>query len=188
VFLEADGYMLLGELLSFSMMKAMSASEQDIEAVLADGRREGKQRFCIISNIAGDIDKIKATQGHSGKAAQMIDLHLHLERCYSGDSRLAAKYMLHETGKNQVRSILAHGLLPGGLKGQRRREHVHLVARIAGTGECAGVRGGTDTIIRVDMNQFLEDGGIAYWSATEVLLTEGMILEDSSDPVGIAPR
>lgn len=102
--------------------------------------------------------------------------------------RLAANYMLHGTYKSQVRSILAHGLLPGGLKGQRRGEHVHLAAHVAGTGKCAGVGIATDTIIEVDMDQFLEDGGIAYWSATEVLLTEGMVFEDYTDRVGIAPR
>ena len=42
------------------------------------------------------------------------------------------------------------------------------------TGEVAGVRGGTDIIVKVDVRALIEAGAVCWWSANNVLLTAGL--------------
>ena len=62
---------------------------------------------------------------------------------------------MHGTTKKYVAKILREGLRPGGAKGIQHRAHVHLVERIEADGEVAGVRGGSDCIVKVNMHAFL---------------------------------
>ena len=48
-----------------------------------------------------------------------------------------------------------------------------MVKRLNDRGETPGVRGGSNMLVYVDVEQFFLDGGKAWWSENNVLLTEG---------------
>ena len=65
---------------------------------------------------------------------------------------------MHGTRKQHVAQILAKRLKPGGRRGLDHRAHVHLVECIEASGETAGVRGGSDCVVHVDMHLLIQNG------------------------------
>jgi hypothetical protein len=81
---------------------------------------------------------------------------------------------LHGTKRMHVDSILRNGLFAGGDRGRKSRAHIHIVGGLDATGKRAGVRDGSDVVIRINTNRYYRDGGKCWWSVNDVLLTEGM--------------
>jgi len=115
----------------------------------------------------------------------MIDVSQHLAPADPSDSRWV-DIGLHGTKRMHVDAILRNGLFAGGDRGRKARAHIHIVSGLDATGKRAGVRDGSDTVIRIDTNRYYRDGGKCWWSVNDVLLTEGM-WENGRD-IGIPPQ
>ena len=126
-----------------------------------------------------------AIQGHSGQAASMLRMGSVLNLAALEDSRVP-HVMVHGTQARHAHKIRGEGLKAGGEAGSSARVHIHLVSRIEGTARRAGARSGSDTIARVDIRRYMEDGGRCDWSRNEVLLTEGMVRDGQN--YGIEPK
>ena len=93
--------------------------------------------------------------------------------------------MLHGTYRHHVNSIIADGLIAGGRTGNQRT-HIHLVASVNGTRETAGVRTGTDVIVKINMRGLIAEGCVCFWSENGVLLTRG--IDEAGGRPCIPPR
>jgi RNA:NAD 2'-phosphotransferase (TPT1/KptA family) len=182
--LRDDATMDVNEFLSFRMCCYLKATYQDVEQMLRD-QDPGKIRFFEVRDDNGTLTRIGAAQGHSGRAQRMINTVAHLTRAFADDG-LVHSVMLHGTQKQFVSCIRTGGLKAGGHHGQDKRTHIHLVANIETTGERAGVRGGSDYVVKVDMERYMADGGECFWSRNTVLLTEGMRINGVNE--GISPK
>jgi RNA:NAD 2'-phosphotransferase (TPT1/KptA family) len=182
--LRDDATMDVNEFLSFDMCRHLKATYQDVEQMLRD-QDPGKIRFFEVRDDNGTLTRIGAVQGHSGRAQSMINTEAHLTRAFADDG-LVHSVMLHGTQKQFVSCIRTGGLKAGGDHGQDKRTHIHLVANIETTGARAGVRSGSDYVVKVDMERYMADGGECFWSRNNVLLTEGMWINGVNK--GIPPK
>jgi RNA:NAD 2'-phosphotransferase (TPT1/KptA family) len=151
----------------------MDTTAQDIEDMLRTSNTSGKIRF-LEYREQGQLVRLASAQGHSEFAQSMIAVDDHLTRATVDDPRFR-EVMLHGTKIQYCDQINREGLRAGGNKGRRYRTHIHLVETIEGSEEVAGVRGGSDAIVVVDIGAYMRDGGECWWSANGVLLTEGPI-------------
>jgi len=187
--LDEDGKVSLDYLLEFQLMWRLHASKEDVETIVAQEQasdREGEQgkiRFMADYDDVGNITRLGAAQGHSGRAFSQVDQSLVLEPATLSS---VAEVMLHGTDAKNAASIRQYGLFPGGSAGQRKRAHVHMVTRIDGMREVAGVRGGTDALVQIYARSLMKAGAACFWSVNNVLLTEGLYEGDKL--IGIPAR
>ena len=98
---------------------------------------------------------------------------------------------MHGTARRYLPSIQKQGLLAGGDRGSGFRKHIHLVGCVSSTGRTAGIRDGSDTIVKVDLLRLHRDGCRIYMSENRVFLTEGLTGRttiDTSSSADRAPR
>ena len=182
--LRDDASMSLESLARLRPFVAMKASATEILKIIKDEMNESQKfRFEIWESDEGV--RLRASQGHSGEAQRQIRTELLLQEATPDDPRWT-ETAFHATWSGLAASIATNGLLAGGIRGQSSRTHVHLVPVVEGTAEQAGVRGGTDTLVSVDVGSAYRHGGCRFWYSRQgVLLTEGTPLMGGKN--GIAP-
>ena len=113
--------------------------------------------------------RVRAVQGHSVP----IDSSQLLRQLALGDfGSLVPAHGLHSTYFVHIPSIMQHGLLPGGRKGERFRRHIHLAMSRNPT---AGLRSGSEVILEIDLARAHNSGCTFFVSENGVLLTEDVI-------------
>ena len=113
--------------------------------------------------------RVRAVQGHSVP----IDSSQLLRQLALGDfGSLVPAHALHSTYYVHIPSIMQHGLLPGGRKGERFRRHIHLAMSRNPT---AGLRSGSEVILEIDLARAHNSGCTFFVSENDVLLTEDVI-------------
>ena len=113
--------------------------------------------------------RVRAVQGHSVH----IDSSQLLWQLALGDfGSLVPAHGLHSTYFVHIPSIMQHGLLPGGRKGERFRRHIHLAMSRNPT---AGLRSGSEVILEIDLARAHNSGCTFFVSENGVLLTEDVI-------------
>ena len=102
-----------------------------------------------------------------------IDSSQLLRQLALGDfGSLVPAHGLHSTYFAHIPSIMQHGLLPGGRKGERFRRHIHLAMSRNPT---AGLRSGSEVILEIDLARAHNSGCTFFVSENGVLLTEDVI-------------
>jgi len=182
--LEGDGMMSIQDFLNYEMNMALHATPEDVETLI-DSQSQTKVRFRVTRGSDGLIQRIGAAQGHSQKALDQFNQEDVLQRATLKDKLLKA-VMIHGTVRQFADRIGREGLKAGGERGSRFRGHIHLVGSVEGTKEVCGVRSGSDTLVRVNIPEFMRDGGECFWSTNRVLLTEG--LKAGNENFGIPPQ
>ena len=113
--------------------------------------------------------RVRAVQGHSVP----IDSSQLLRQLALGDfGSLVPAHALHSTYYVHIPSMMQHGLLPGGRKGERFRRHIHLAMSRNPT---AGLRSGSEVILEIDLARAHNSGCTFFVSENDVLLTEDVI-------------
>jgi len=182
--LEGDGMMSLDKFLNYEMNMALHATLDDVEKLMSN-QSKTKVRFRVTRGNDGLIQRIGAAQGHSQKALDQFNPDDVLQRATLKDKMLKA-VMIHGTVRQFADRIAREGLKAGGERGSSYRGHIHLVGSVEGTKEICGVRSGSDTLVRVNIPEYMRDGGECFWSTNEVLLTEG--LKAGTENFGIPPQ
>ena len=138
---EKDGWVLISQLLEntdFTM--------EELEEIV---KSDDKTRYSFNENK----DRIRANQGHS------IKVKINFEQ------KIPPVILYHGTAKQNVDSILKHGLNKGS------RQYVHLSVDVD-TAYKVGVRHGTPIILKIDCKAMVKDGIKFYISENGVWMTE----------------
>ena len=177
--------MTVSELLQYRLMTCLHATAALVEETLADHNRahNGKMRFHAVRDEVGRLVAVAACQGHSAEAMRFIKVEDVLTLVRRED---LPKVGLHGTKRKCLPGIDKGGLVPGGVHGQAYRHHVHIVTHMAAEGETAGVRGGTDTLVRINMCGAFDAGAQFFLSKNCVYLTSG--LWEGDECIGIPRR
>ena len=184
--LETDGTMGIQTLLAYKLMYILDATEVDVWTACQEGieKDRSKQRYFWRMRENADGTKellgVGATQGHSRRAQRQINVEELLGAVLPADR--VPEIAWHGTRRAYVDPILEQGLMPGGARGRASREHIHLVATLLGDQEQSGVRSGSDSVIKVRLQDAVRDGLQVYLSRNNVYLTSGF----GND--GIPPR
>ena len=136
--LDLAGYAKLSDMLVHPRLRILNPT---LEWMMHIVRHNDKKRFAL--SEAGT--HIRAKQGHSIQ----VDPSKLLRKLATGDiGDMVPTCALHSTHFSSVPSIMKIGLLLGGTRGSRYRQHVHLA--ISHRPE-AGLREGSDLILVVDL-------------------------------------
>ena len=137
--LDQAGYAKLSDMLVHPRLRNLNPT---LEWMMHIVRLNAKQRFAL--NEAGT--HIRAKQGHSIK----VDPSKLLRKLGTGDiGDMIPTCALHSTYFSNVPSIMQIGLLPGGTRGAKYRQHIHLAISHRPD---AGLREGSDLILMVDLH------------------------------------
>jgi len=168
--IRPDGYIVLDEVLSCSMMKKYKPTLEEIQAIV---KTSDKQRFTLTEDSGSLL--IRANQGHS---MQEVQDELLLERLQpaseGGGASMLPAQVVHGTYLRHWPSIQKRGLLAGGTKGERFRKHVHFATGLPHDGHViSGMRESCELAIYLDVERALDRGLPLYRSANEVILSPG---------------
>jgi putative RNA 2'-phosphotransferase len=147
--LDADGYVMVDDLLAGMARKGLRVSREELVEVV---ETNDKRRF----SFSEDRRRIRAVQGHSVK----------LEGSTVSPAAPPA-VLYHGTADRNVGSILAQGLVPVS------RIHVHLSLDIA-TATAVGKRHGRPVIFKIDAARANADGIIFYLAENGVWLCDAL--------------
>ena len=113
-----------------------------------------KRRFELIADDHGVL-YVRAVQGHSeGSGVAVSEINSEVDR-----DGLPA-FLVHCTFRRYMSSILSHGLLAGGDRGQAHRLQVHYVDNFPGVGEVGrGIRPGAEIGVIIDPREYAAAGG-----------------------------
>lgn len=180
--IRPDGYIVLDEVLCCSTMKKYKPTLEEIQAIVKDSN---KQRFTLMEDSGSLL--IRANQGHSMKEVQdellLERLQLALE---GGAAAMLPAQVVHGTYLRYWPSILERGLLAGGIKGEKFRNHVHFATGLPQDGNViSGMRESCELAIYLDVERALDRGLPLYRSANEVILSPGF---DGAVPVELFLR
>ena len=160
--LDQAGYAKLSDMLVHPRLRNLNPT---LEWMMHIVRLNAKQRFAL--NEAGT--HIRAKQGHSIK----VDPSKLLRKLGTGDiGDMIPACALHSTYFSNVPSIMQIGLLPGGTRGAKYRQHIHLAISHRPD---AGLREGSDLILMVDLMKAQNAGCVFYISDNNVVLTADCI-------------
>ena len=160
--LDQAGYAKLSDMLVHPRLRNLNPT---LEWMMHIVRLNAKQRFAL--NEAGT--HIRAKQGHSIK----VDPSKLLRKLGTGDiGDMIPTCALHSTYFSNVPSIMQIGLLPGGTRGAKYRQHIHLAISHRPD---AGLREGSDLILMVDLMKAQKAGCVFYVSDNNVVLTADCI-------------
>ena len=160
--LDEEGYARITDVLDHPITRPHRPTTDWIKYIV---QANAKQRFALNAKET----HVRAVQGHSvpvdsSRFFRQLDLE--------DFGTLVPEQALHSTYYARVPSILQHGLLPGGSRGERFRRHVHLAASRNPT---AGLRSGSEVILEIDLARAHNSGCTFFLSENGVLLTEDAI-------------
>ena len=159
--LGEDGGMTVEDFCQYEMNQVMGVTRADVERLLDNQKFVEKRRFVGKYDGNQRLRRIAAAQGHGPKASVQFNEDELLEPARLDDGQLQP-IMLHGTKRCYADKIRREGLKAGGDRGPGFRTHIHLVSRVETGGEIddrAGVRGGSDTIVKVDIEKYIRAGG-----------------------------
>lgn len=159
--MDAQGYVLLGDLLRNNRLKSHRATAEDVARVV---QNNNKKRFTLVTRDDGQ-QYVCANQGHSLKKVSNDNLQL-LEQ-----SREAyPAQLIHGTTRQKLRLILASGGLS-----RMGRNHIHFTSvQVSHDEHVSGLRTFSDVLIFVDIDKLLRQDSIRFYkSLNDVYLTEG---------------
>ncbi|KKK05081.1 RNA 2'-phosphotransferase [Micromonospora sp. HK10] len=132
------------------LLAALGIGRAELDAVVAGN---DKQRFVVVRG-ADDVDRIRASQGHS------VPVELGLAPAVPPDR------LYHGTSERVLPAIRADGLHRG------RRHHVHLSPDVATARRVGARRGGAVVVLTVDAAAMAGAGHLFFRSDNGVWLTD----------------
>ena len=188
--LQSNGHITVTDLLTYRLLSSQWADAEDVRrAVEPHAKTLARRADRPVHKIRfvpfyrnGVLLSVGAAQGHSGRAHRQVEDDQMLQRMTKQEVPQIGN---HGTKVHCLNSIFELGLLPGGLKGQKHRQHVHIVEFVSDTGETAGVRGGSDAAVQIDLHKLMDAGAEIFKSVNGVYLTQGVW---NGSRYGIGPR
>ena len=184
-----NGYVSVMELVHHKECRRQNLTLKDI-AYVQDyiEKSENKPRY----SISDDRKWIRAIQGHKAEMVDRDKIHRRItietmaDDLRAQQANVHSRFIVHQTDYTYLPSILTFGLIAGGTE-ERGKDEVFCARINANTNFTIDVMGNAmpyktskgDAIIKIDLEAFLKDGGIAY-------MTEGrniLLLGDLSRPI-----
>ena len=155
------------------MCRACQATEGDLERVVREANHDDLDRFYVVRDADGKIERLGVNHGHSEASFGDVQIDQLLSRAELDDLPQNG-IMLHGTRMQYAHRINQEGLIAdGGDSRANRRVHIHLVRSVDGRNRIPGVRPGSDVVVHVNIREFMQTGGECWWARNGCLLTEG---------------
>ena len=151
--MSSTGWASVGRLCGLPYLRNLGCEPDDVvEVVRTQDAR--KRRFELIADDHGVL-YVRAVQGRSeGSGVAVSEVNPEVDR-----DALPA-FLVHCTFRRYMSSILSHGLLAGGDRGQAHRLQVHYVDNFPGVGEVGrGIRPGAEIGVIIDPREYAAAGG-----------------------------
>jgi len=163
--IRSNGFCVLERVLNLREMKELRVNKKVVEEVT---RTNDKQRFEL--RFIDGQQMIRAVQGHSLEAVEDDALGRRLLL----DSGALPVACVHGTYARHVESIIARGLIAGGLGEKGQRNHIHFAPYdYTDKRVISGMRAGCEIAIYIDLRKAMVAGIPFFMSKNEVILTEG---------------
>ena len=137
---DSHGTMSVPEFMSFRMVQCLDTTEQDIEDMVLS---QTKDRLIVLRDSQGKVARLGCHQGHAGRVARQIDENELYTLVGEDDPDIQGEVM-HGSFVKYAYPISRDGLVPGGRRGQKYRQHIHMVTRIHDCGAIPGLRSDAD--------------------------------------------
>ena len=151
------------DILNSQELLSLRATSDELYRVV---RNSDRRRFQVKQE--SEVSMIRAVQGHS---MSFVEASRIMERI-GVDGNPAPVRCVHGTSAENMESILARGLIAGGLRS--RRNQIHLFPCEEQTGRHPRLRHRYQIAVHVEVRRAAEDGVVFYRSANDLILTSGV--------------
>ena len=151
--ISSTGWASVRRLCGLPYLRNLGCEPDDIVEVVRN-QDARKRRFELIADAQGALF-VRAVQGHSeGSGVAVSEINPEVDR------DALPTHLVHCTFRRYMGSILNHGLLAGGDRGQAHRLQVHYVDNFPDVGEVSrGIRPGAEIGVVIDPQEYAAAGG-----------------------------